>query len=54
MNLQRLLLILLVVFVLFFLVTAPVQLANTLESIGAFLEDVADSLIRFFHALAGD
>lgn len=51
MNLQKILLILFVVFLLFFLVTAPVQLANTLEGIGGFLEDVADSLIRFFRSL---
>jgi hypothetical protein len=53
-NLQTLLFILVVAFLLFYLVTAPVQLANTLEDIGGFLEDVADSLVRFFHALRGD
>jgi len=51
MNLQSLLLILFVVFLLFFLVTAPVQLANTLEGIGEFLGDAANSLIRFFSSL---
>ncbi len=54
MNLQTLLLILVVAFLLFYLVTAPVQLANTIQDIGGFLEDVADSLIRFFGALRGD
>jgi hypothetical protein len=53
-NLQTLLLILIVAFLLFYLVTAPVQLANTLEDIGGFLEAAADSLVRFFHALRGD
>ena len=51
MNLQTFLLILLVVFLLFFLVTAPVQLANTLEGIGGFLQDAANSLVRFFSSL---
>ena len=54
MNLQTILLILFVLFLLFFLVTAPVQLANTLEDIGGFLQDVGDSLLRFFRALGGD
>jgi len=36
------------VFLLFFLVTAPVQLANTLEGIGGFLADAASSLVRLF------
>jgi hypothetical protein len=53
-NLQTLLFILVVAFLLFYLVTASVQLANTLEDIGGFLEDVADSLVRFFGALRGD
>ena len=51
MNLQTFLLILLVVFLLFFLVTAPVQLANTLDGIGGFLQDAANSLVRFFGSL---
>ena len=54
MNLQTLLLVLVVAFLLFYLVTAPVQLANTLEDIGGFLEDAADSLVRFVGALRGD
>jgi hypothetical protein len=54
MNLQTFLLILFALFLLFFLVTAPVQLANTLEGIGGFLADAAESLIRFFRALGGD
>jgi hypothetical protein len=52
-NLQSLLLILVVAFLLFYLVTAPVQLANTVTDIGSFLEDAANSLVRFVQALRG-
>jgi hypothetical protein len=49
--LQKLLIILIVGFVLFYLVTAPVQLANDVEGVAGFLEDAANSLVRFFRAL---
>ena len=52
--LQKLILILVVAFVLFYLVTAPVQLANNVEGVASFLEDAGNSVVRFFHALGGD
>jgi hypothetical protein len=51
--LQKLLIILIVAFVLFYLVTAPVQLANDVQGVASFLEDAANSLVRFFRALGG-
>jgi hypothetical protein len=54
MDLRKFLLILLVLFLLYFLVTAPVQLAHVFEAVGRFLEDVFDSLVRFFHSLRRD
>ena len=52
--LQKLIIILIVAFVLFYLVTAPVQLANDVDSVAEFLEDAANSVVRFFNALGGD
>ena len=52
--LQKLVILLIVAFLLFYLVNAPVQLANDVEGVASFLEDAANSLVRFFHALGAD
>lgn len=49
--LRKTFLIIIVLFLLFYLLTAPVQFANFLESIGDVLSEFFHSLIRFFHAL---
>ena len=51
--LQKLVILLIVAFLLFYLVNAPVQLANDVEGVASFLEDAANSLVRFFRALGG-
>jgi hypothetical protein len=52
--LQKVILLLVVAFLLFYLVNAPVQLANDVEGVASFLEDAANSMVRFIQALGGD
>lgn len=51
MNLRKLLIIILVVFVVYFLITNPDGLANVVGDIGSWFADAFRAIIRFFTSL---
>jgi hypothetical protein len=51
MKMKKLITIVAVVFVVYFLVTQPEGMANTLGDIGGWFGDVFEAIIRFFTEL---
>ena len=51
MNFRRIVGLLVVVLLIFFVITQPDAAANTLSAIGSILRNAAENIIRFFNRL---
>jgi hypothetical protein len=50
-SLKKVTWLLVIAFLLFYLLTAPAEFANTLEDVAGWFGDAFDAVIRFFQAL---
>lgn len=53
-SFKKVLALIVIAFLIFYLLSRPTQLANDLETVGGWFSDAFDQIIKFFEALGDD